>query len=374
MTLYVVFGSWKLRHNEPISNVDKELILYPIKKLVNIEAHCVLLDLEEDLDKEDFISLDETGQLYGNTDDNKGLPNWLVPLALVKKHKENLQMTHALLRIDLGIVQLMETKINSKTNEPLWQTIYRFNEDKHLFFSNHECFYIKDNETNELEQKYNFKSDFSYLNIMQKIYAAVQEGRFPKFRPKYGDEFQFWSFNNYLYEINPNDEGVKGYVSMINYCKKKSNWDDPMYMYKKKIYEDDSLERWERNYENQWVEGDKQQCLEQYFSYKISPFPAWRRTRCDIGVESIDSGNVFMVNMDDCRVIGGELPIGRLQQCEIEYMSTNGIPDRESIYREFHTLANYVLALLEELNLQPIKTYYSKLTFLRDYMAEENHV
>ena len=41
-------------------------------------------------------------------------------------------------------------------------------------------------------------------------------------------------------------------------------------MYKKKVYSEDTLERWEKNYHDNWVDRDKQEMLEEYFQYKTN--------------------------------------------------------------------------------------------------------
>src|SRR4051812_30898301 len=185
-------------------------------------------------------------------------------------------------------------------------------------------------------------------------------------RPKYTQEFQNWSYDNYLYEILPNPQGDAGYVSVLCYCTKKHRWNDPMYMYKKKVYNEDSLERWERNYKNQWVDRDKKELLEKYFGYPIRELPPWRRSRCDLGVESVVHGNVFMINIDNCQIHDGYAASRQLQQCEIEYLKTRGVPQLDAIYEDFWNLVGHVRDAFQRIGIDSITTHYSKLTWLRD--------
>jgi hypothetical protein len=254
---------------------------------------------------------------------------------------------------------------------PLWKRIAQINEEQHLVLSNHECFYIKDEQDIELEQKLTLGISYPYLELCTRLYRALADGEAPGFRPQLGDEFQFWSYDNFFYEIQPNERREAGYVSVISYCKRKRAWNDPMFMFKKKIYAVDTLERWERNFENQWVEGDKGEALSSYFGYPIEPLPTWRRTRCDVAFES-DAGNIFMVNFDDCRVIDGAAGRGRLQQAEVEYLKTRGTPQRASIYADFERVVAFTERKLGEWGFQPERTHRSKLTFLKEYAEAQS--
>jgi hypothetical protein len=369
--LYIAFGSWKLRHNEPISADEQRLTLLPVVQPCDPAAQSILLRLDSAFDRRAGFDLSPSGEqtrlaAVADSQDTS------IPLAVVARHELGFAFTHALFLLDREQAQLVRlpATYHVQTDAPLWRQIYDFNESQHVFFSNHECYYIKSRETTELEQKFNFTTVYSYLQVIRELFAALDSGDFQGFRPKYTQEIQCWSYDNYFYDILPNASGDQGYVSMIHYCKKKDRWDDPMYMYKKKVYSQDSLERWERNYRNQRVDRDKQTMLEEFFGYPLQVLPTWRRSRCDIGVESVENGNIFMINVDDCQIHGMHPPDGRLQQCEIEYLMTRGVPDQASIYRDFWGLVEHVSAFLAQLGLEPIKTNYSKLTWLRDVVAD----
>lgn len=369
---YVVFGSWKIRHNEPLHLKEKNLVLFPVQLKDDLNRQSIIINVDKDICFDNGISLDE--------DENKTLltkcpsEDWFltqVALAIIEVNGEDILIKQAALRIEPDNVQFMRVpdEYLQIKDRLILERIYEFYDNYHLYFSNHECYFNKVNETTELEQKFHFSSYHSYYQLMKKIYTIFNEDNFSDFKPKLTDEYQSWSFDNYLYEILENEKDDKGYVSAIQYCKKKNQWDDPMFMYKKKIYNNDALERWEKNYENQWVENDIQHMLEKYFEYPITPLPIWRRTRSDIGLESAN-GNIFMVNVDHCQIHNELSSNGRLQQCEIEYISTRGIPDEKKVYEDFYRLVDLMESIFNRLNLEPTKTYYSKLTFLQDYVQK----
>jgi hypothetical protein len=76
-----------------------------------------------------------------------------------------------------------------------------------------------------------------------------------------------------------------------------------------------------------------------------------------------------MVNFDDCQVHDDPGEAGRLQQCEIEYLKTRGVPDRNAILDDFQALVAEVERHLAQRGLAPQRSTRSKLTFLREHAA-----
>lgn len=364
----VAFGSWKLRHNEPLNPDEAVLRLMPLlEPPAELQRVACVVDITQSSFAQSGVVLDTRGDeepWIGRIPDLADE----VPLALVAEQDGELRLTHLLMRLAEPVAQFYRVDEQPYAALPLWQRISELNEQGHLRLSNHECYYLKDQQDIELEQKLSLDAPFPYLELCLRLRRSLADGEAPGFRAQYGDEYQFWSYDNFFYEIQPNERREAGYVSVISYCKKKRSWDDPMFMFKKKIYSEDSLERWERNFENQRVEGDKQAALRDYFGYPIAALPTWRRTRCDVAFES-DAGHVFMVNFDDCRVWDAEPGSERLQQVEVEYLKTRGVPDRASIYEDFNRLVAFVEQKVQDWGFTSRRTHYSKLTFLKDYVA-----
>jgi len=364
MRCWVVFGTWKLRHNEPMSPGEAVLRLIPLRLAPDLSRSTVNVKICAETFASDGRRIDGDDR----SDPWSGLLPSLeeeIPLALAVEEDGRLVIRHALMRIVEPIAQFFRVE-DPGGSAGLAERIAAVNQAGHLILSNHECFYVKDEQDIELEQKLTLGKPYQYLELCLRLCRALAAGEAPGFQPQLGDELQHWSYDNWFYEIRPNEKREGGYLSVISYCKKKRSWDDPMFMFKKKIYDVDSLERWERNFENQRVEGDKKEALERYFGYPIAPLPTWRRTRADVAFES-DAGNIFMVNFDDCRVDAGA-PECRLQQGEIEYLKTRGKPDRAQIYADFERLVAFTESKLRDWGYSPSRTHYSKLTFLKEYV------
>jgi hypothetical protein len=244
-------------------------------------------------------------------------------------------------------------------------------EQDHVQLNNFECLYIKGMPDTELEQKFNIRNSYHYYTLNRKWYQELAEGRVEGFAPQLGDEIQHWSYDNNLARILPNSKQVSGYVSIMYWSKKKTTaWDEPSVTLKKKLFHEDALERWERNYADQTVKGTPEETLAAFFDLPLKRMPDWRRTRLDIACDALETGNIFMVNFEDTRIKNVPSSEGRLQQCEIEYLKTRGEPDEELIREDFETLAQQVEKFMTRMGLVFERSNYSKLSFLEDYQIK----
>lgn len=369
---HIVFGSWKLRHNEPTKPDERRLILHPLPEDGRCEDVSILLDLRR-RSRPTYIY--EPGTLIAADAAEETLSNLsadLVPLAVVRFRGGELELTHLLTRVEIQITHLLRVdglpaRIASAT---LDQDLRSHFERAHIRLNNFECYYIKGMPDTELEQKFDITAPYDYLEASRRFYAELEEGAITGFRPQLGDEIQPWSYDNNFCSILPNEQGIGGYVSIMHWSrKKKESWDEPVVTFKKKMFKEDALERWERNYHNQRIEGTPEEALAAYFKLPLARLPEWRRTRFDIACECVATGNVFMINLEDSRVFDDRTPEGRLQQCEIEYLKTRGVPDEKAIYADFEALSREVERFMERFGLSFTRSNYSKLTFLNEYIA-----
>lgn len=352
--LQVVFGSWKVRVTEPLLEADRRLRLFELPDQFTERAYSVLLSPEL------LRTLaPDAGTLFG--------PD--IPLATVRQTETGPEVCHLLTRIDPHVAHLIRWGERAPASGDLLQDLCRAFDAKHLFLNNWECLYLKGLTDIELEQKYDIDQPFEYFTLCRQWWRELDDGLVEGFAPQLGDEIQYWSYDNHFCEIAPNAKGERGYVSIMQYGKRKNFWSEPRYTYKKKIFNEDSLERWERNFDNQLLENDPVEALTTFFGYPLRPLPQWRRSRLDLACEALDSGNLFMVNFDDCRIHGAPLPGGRLQQCEVEYLKSRSVPDRELIYRDLERLLAHVERFMRSQNLTFRRSNWSKLSFLRSYQA-----
>ncbi|QGZ64594.1 hypothetical protein [Paraburkholderia acidisoli] len=368
---FVAYGSWKLRFSQPTDEQDCALQLFDLPVQLRPEVHSILEDISSIIDTTTGFELLPSGKRIARTGAIVigNLFCDLIPLAVVElADDDRFVIHHRLTRVDPWIVHMIRVGMPINGEGSLSRALETAYDRDHLLLNNWECFYIKGLPDIELEQKFEIDQNFPYFTLCREWWARVDGRKMDGIVPQLGDEIQYWSYDNHFCEIAENPRGDAGYVSVMQYCKRKNAWHDPLFTFKKKVFNEDALERWERNYENQWLDEGAEAALSKFFDYPLKPLPDWRRTRLDLACEIVETGNLFMVNFDDCRVHGHPDGTGRLQQCEIEYLKTRGQPNEASIYRDFERITQEVEKFMSEMGLTFRRSNYSKLTFLRDHV------
>ena len=370
--LFIVFGDWTIRHNEPLPEQRAVLSLRRAPEKVLAHHHSLLLDLRAELPVFGEIT---AGGLTRSSEaiciPCVNLAAHELPLAVVALDGDMLHVTHLLTRVEKHITHLIKAPLPlvACRVESLIDTLRESFEVNHLYLNNFECYYIKGMPDTELEQKFNIKGEYDYHVLNRQWYEALSDGRIEGYFPQLGDEIQHWAYDNDFCRIQPNPDRVAGYVSIMHWSRvRKSSWDDPVVTYKKKLYDEDALERWERNYADQRVIGTPEEAMVSFFKLPLTSLPAWRRTRYDMACEAVETGNIFMINFEDSRVRNDYSQRGRLQQCEIEYLKTRGQPDERLIYADLEKLTDKVEAFMQGIGLICERSNYSKLTFLEEYV------
>ncbi len=305
MTAYIVFGSWKIRHDEPLELHEKTLRLYPLEGL-DTRDHSIYLDMRSTYT--DGLELSDGEWLEKHFSVPEALDNMsevAIPLAIVSGAQNQWTLTHLTTRLEKHVSHLLKIPGGSReaTSVDLLAMLIDVFDQHHIKMNNFECFYIKGMPDTELEQKFDIKGEYDYHLLNKLWYAALDDGKLNGLAPQLGDEIEHWSYDNYFCKILPNAQNVAGYLSIMHWSRlKKTNWDQPVVTFKKKLYDEDALERWERNYAGQFIEGTPEESLARYFKLPLWTLPSWRRTRYDIACEVLSTGNIFMVNFEDSRV------------------------------------------------------------------------
>lgn len=367
----VIFGSWKVRHAEPLDRSERTLVFCAVPDRLQVGAS-IAADLRGQLARVAIYRdrLEEANGVHVA----QNLSGDDVPLAIAEFVGPMVTITHLLTRVEVHKSHFLSVSPLSVTipDQDLVGALFALCDQEHLRLCNYECLYYKGLPDTELEFKFNIRTSYNFYSINRLFYEKLDRGEIEGFMPQLGDEIQHWSYDNNLCEILPNAEGVGGYVSIMYWSKKKrANWDERTVTFKKKLFHEDTLERWERNYHNLYVQGTPEESLASYFDLPLASCPDWRRTRLDIACEANDTGNIFFLNFEDSRVYNDSSPEGRLQQCEIEYHKSRGVPDDDLIYRDFERIGQAMENFLAEIGLPYEKSNYSKLSFLKDYMASK---
>jgi hypothetical protein len=102
---------------------------------------------------------------------------------------------------------------------------------------------------------------------------------------------------------------------------------------------------------------------------QVQALPPFRRVRYDIQCESMRTGHVFGFFFDRCSLLAA--PDVVLSQCEMEYRRSRSLldHDEEAMLREMERIDRWLLSYLAARGLAKERTFYSKLSFLRDAVA-----
>ncbi|MGH8896278.1 MAG: hypothetical protein ACRDZ4_04450 [Egibacteraceae bacterium] len=230
-----------------------------------------------------------------------------------------------------------------------------------LFLNNHQCYYRKCFDGQELEYKYTLAPTADIWGLTTDAFRRLRAGDLRGFVLEYRDELQAWDYLNHLFEVTA-PQRDRGYVSFIPTT-------DGKHLVKRKWFVKDAFARREHLTVGAVIDTPFEHYVRQVLKVQARRLPSFRRLRYDINVESVGTGHVFCILFDRCSLLNA--PDVVLSQCEVEYTrSRTAIPPSENdVLRDFDALALWLQAFLEERGLSSQRSYYSKLTFLREVVA-----
>ncbi len=231
-----------------------------------------------------------------------------------------------------------------------------------LFLNNHNNFssYKKDRPDDEMEYKYNLDGGVDTWRLATQLYRSAARDILPGFTLHVAHPITHWDYDNYLFEISaPLEE--KGYISFIP-------TPQGMYIIKRKVYPEDTLIRKEYRQREVTIDGSFEDHLREHFPGLVHRrLPHFKRVRYDVDFELLATGNIYVVMFDRSTVT--ELDCPPLVQCEVEYLHTRSCYQPRAVLDELAVVKEAVHAFLVEQGAQPVSTYYSKLTYLKDCVA-----
>ncbi|TNH29645.1 hypothetical protein FHG89_11600 [Micromonospora orduensis] len=211
----------------------------------------------------------------------------------------------------------------------------------------------------EIENKITLRGDVSIWRLTSEMASQVGSASFPGFIPDVGNEVQRWEVFQHTFEVlNPAAE--RGYIAF-------QEQPSGAFMLKHKIFAEDTLRRVETFRHNLAVPGrDFAAFLDlEYPHLTFRALRTFSRTRFDVNLESSATGHFFGIEIDEVRTAGDEHV---LRQAEIAYHRSrihDGL-DVATVEPELERLTNLVDSYLARNGVDRERTFYSKLSFLRD--------
>lgn len=223
--------------------------------------------------------------------------------------------------------------------------------------NNHQRQYTKFWPDREFEHKLTLARPADVWQLATRLWRRVRGGALPGYVFEYRDDLQCWDFENQLYDVETPGEG--GYVSFITAA-------DGTYVLKRKWFAVDAYDRKEQRWRGVVVGEPLQSYAERRFGVSLRHRGSFRRTRVDINVESLATGNVHSIMADRC-VATSHHDAPDLCQVEIEYLHSRTLGDSGAarVHDELSQLATWAGAELHDAGIEWTAGHLSKATWLR---------
>ncbi|WP_405589721.1 hypothetical protein [Streptomyces sp. NBC_01190] len=233
-----------------------------------------------------------------------------------------------------------------------------------LRLNNHQRYFRTHFAGTELEYKYNLTPQADIWAVSHALLRALTHGDVPGCRPEYRQEFHNAYFDNHMFEVT-GPEAERGYASLIPTA-------NGGHVLKRKWFDKDALARREQIHHpaitvqpNGFAE-----YLRSDLGLQVRAMPPFHRVRYDVQCESMATGHIYSIIFDRCSLLAA--PEVVLSQCEMEYRRSRSVVERpeSEVLDEMDRLHRWLLSYLSALGLTTEATFYSKLSFLRDTLAE----
>lgn len=326
---FIIFGSWKVRHNEPVHKDDKHLVWVELKEHLTENTQKFTMD--------NLLGLNYVQAQSTPFDEDWMLAN--IPLGVVFEEGNCFRISYGTLQIEALRTTFMKLDVPliALSREQLFDVLYQLYEEQHLYLNNHECFYIRSEVT--------FTKQYSTTNILTGMDEAYQLGeafemeRLPGFRLKMTDSWHRYNYDQYTFKAEVSRK--THYVTEVHRAKKKE-WNAPFYEYLQLFLLEQGTTKHEQSFKSiRNTTTPSLTMLKDRFGYSFEEYPGSRNSIHGIHVES-EFGNIFSIQFSTIQVHESTSAEGRFQSIEVRYHTTSGRPDELIIEKDFIKLVQEV--------------------------------
>ncbi|WP_208452512.1 hypothetical protein [Burkholderia gladioli] len=222
-----------------------------------------------------------------------------------------------------------------------------------------DCWYTRWHPEMELERKFTSHRVPDMWRLATAFHAAVADGRFDRLVLEIDRDFQTMDYESHIFEVS-GDPAEAGYIAFIPQA-------DGLMSVKRKWFVENAELRREDFVSNQAIAfatiGDRARAMTSATVRRLQPF---RRTRIDVNLESLETGNGFGVYFDLCLSLDGSASFA---QVEVEYCRSRTFTPLRDIELDFEDIAGAVGQFLNEHTPGFRHDLYSKLDFAREVSA-----
>ncbi|WP_431957988.1 hypothetical protein [Nocardia lijiangensis] len=294
----------------------------------------------------------------------------VMPLALLAEHQRRWAVyLPSRITDDAGlfhhVADLGETVGERPSATVIGQVIERLPEFS-AEIGSHECWYFTQDPSTEYEHKFTLPQSIDIYALTRKIADQIGSGRLAHLRPEFGNSFEMWQFDNYMFEVTGPTADDRGYASFIP---RRAGG----YVLKRKQFAADGFARLESKLRVPDYLTSTAQKRDFLTGLGLATvyLGQFLRTRFDVNVESTVTGHIYSVMADRCEFATPQS--APLQQLEIEYLRSRGTARecRAEIITELDDLKGWAADYLAAQQILASPGYLSKFTYLRSLVASE---
>jgi hypothetical protein len=318
----LVLGPWQLRHGEPISPSTQDL---EFSQLGEFDLACNALVINQ-----------------------RHLPLRLfsaqhIPLAAVVETAGQPSIAYLLHAIDRNSALLFRVREAADASGPLSQRIARLFESWHLQLNNNECYYTAATPAEAVRA---ICGGSSYWALGSHVHALIDDNAFPPFRPQFRVPPRFRHVDVEAFKLDrPADDGSH-YVLVHDCARRRSNWDQRPVTIETVSLTDAGTCRRHRYSEIDPGSAPRSEKVATFVERAVQPLAKWRKLSVEIPCESLRTGNVFTVSLEDCQALAAGGP--RRRFARIRYEKTRGDRLQHGIADEVDQLAASIGAALDD--------------------------
>jgi len=312
----LVLGPWQLRHGEPTPSCEQDLAFLQLPEL---DLACSSLVIDQRYLPEQLCSAQR------------------IPLAAVVETAGLASITYLLHAIDHSSALLFRVQEPAGASGPLGPRIAQLFQSWHLRLNNNECYYSAEAPAETVR---GIVGSSSYWTLGFHVHALIDENALPPFRPQFRVPLRLRNVDVEAFKLDrPADDGSH-YVLVHDCARRRSNWDQRPITIETISLTDAGICRRHRSSEIDPGSGLRGEKLATFAERTVHPFAKWRKLSVEIPCESLRTGNVFTVSLEDCQALAADGPRRRLAR--IRYEKTRGDRLQREIADEVDLLAAFV--------------------------------
>ncbi|KPW33077.1 hypothetical protein ALP45_02809 [Pseudomonas coronafaciens pv. atropurpurea] len=342
----IVFGSWKIRHQEPLETED--LTLYAISAdMALIGELTAVADLRGRYCALACWRNDGTMLRAGMGQvDCQNLSGAAIPLAIITLQGGHVQISHLLNRIDVHRSLFVQPALEieqPQASENLALVLREAFERNHLAINNWECRYTTTAQT--YIESFELAPDSHARMLGEAWFDASFAPAMAPFTSQCGDEFQLW--DHHVTAARAEDGG---YVWM-EHCtrKRKLAVNEPLVQVFRSAPGSLSATHKELSLSSPALEA-----LAMSTDSTLQALGEYRRYAFSCPCESVESGNLFLVSFETCTPLSQEPGIASAYTTrgEVRFLKSRGAIHHELIIADLRRLMMHVHAFLDAHHLE----------------------